>query len=231
MLRAPQSYERLRWRPWPCPRCCRGLSAVGFLIGRIDTGLQVSASSPEEIGRLQAGALKNFAQSCEHNQTVELTAASLLHGSEHLVYFSPPGSVYKLTRPGMYGESYYLVDGIINQKNCSPLEYLLRLRFWRKLFQAAPRDLGITEAGQIVSTDRFIVGRPPPQEQVDKFLQDAGLTPVKQQYWLWKRSYSDFALWVGDARSDNFVLTDSGIVPIDIRVWQTGASHDELEVL
>jgi hypothetical protein len=26
-------------------------------------------------------------------------------------------------------------------------------------------------------------------------------------------------IWIGDARSDNFVLTPEGMVPIDIRIW------------
>jgi hypothetical protein len=31
--------------------------------------------------------------------------------------------------------------------------------------------------------------------------------------------YPGFEIWVGDARKDNFVDTETEVVPIDIRVW------------
>ena len=98
-----------------------------------------------------------------------------------------------------------------------------RLRWWRKIFQAGPQDLGITELGQIVSVDVFIKGKEPTQESVDEFLSSAGLEAVRQEFWLWKKSYLDdqFEIWIGDARKDNFVETAAGIVPIDIRIWST----------
>ena len=80
---------------------------------------------------------------------------------------------------------------------------------------------GITEIGQVVSTHQFISGAPPSQEEVNKFLEEAGLIPRKQRYWLWKRSYPKFDIWLGDARSDNFVKSAAGIVPIDVRLWTT----------
>ena len=137
-------------------------------------------------------------------------------------------TIYKLTRPNIFGESYYLDPaGKINQKNCSPLEYLIRLRLWKKLFASAPRDLGITDKGQIVTVQKFITAKDatnpkPKQSEVDAFLFEAGLSAVKQHYWLWKRTYKDFEIWVGDVRDDNFVSTSNGIVPIDIRLWFSG---------
>ena len=47
--------------------------------------------------------------------------------------------VFKLTRKGMYGELYYLVNNLMHQRNCAPVEYLLRLRIWKKIFQSALR--------------------------------------------------------------------------------------------
>jgi hypothetical protein len=66
------------------------------------------------------------------------------------------------------------------------------------------------------------VGDPdPPQEKVDQFLVEAGAIAVKQRYWLWKKveAESEIEIWIGDARSDNFVLAKGGIIPIDIRIW------------
>jgi hypothetical protein len=129
--------------------------------------------------------------------------------------------VWKVTRPGVFGDSYYLVNEIVHQRNNSPREYLMRLRLWKTIFQSAPRAVGVTRLGQIVSIHQFISGEPPTQEEADRFLAEAGLTPRKQRLWLWKRPYPRFDVWIGDARSDNFVKSRDGIVPIDLRLWMT----------
>jgi hypothetical protein len=67
--------------------------------------------------------------------------------------------------------------------------------------------------------EEFIAGQKPTQDAVDSFLIEAGLTAVKQKFWLWKKTYPQFEIWLGDAREDNFVETEAGIVPIDIRLW------------
>jgi hypothetical protein len=127
--------------------------------------------------------------------------------------------IFKLTHPGIFGEIYYLREGRTYQRNCSPLEYFIRLHLWEKLFRSAPVPLGIAISGGIVSAQPYIKGHKPSQAEVDKFLLDSGLVAVKRGHWLWKKTYEDFEIWVGDARDDNFVNTDRGIVPIDIRLW------------
>jgi hypothetical protein len=119
----------------------------------------------------------------------------------------------------MFGEKYYLVNNLVNECKCSPLEYLIRMHLWEKLFRSSPTALGITNAGSIVSIQPFIQGHEPAQDTVDKFLFESGLVEVKRKCWLWKRAYKGLEVWIGDARRDNFVETDQGIVPIDIRVW------------
>ncbi len=144
-------------------------------------------------------------------------------GSEHLVLFDAQTTeVVKVTRPGTYGDYYEIIDGRINQFDSTPREYLLRMRWWEKLFSSAPNPIGMTETGQIVSRQRFIQGDSDPlQEKVDQFLVDAGAVAVRQSCWLWKKvdSESEIEIWIGDARSDNFVLAQVGMVPIDIRIW------------
>jgi hypothetical protein len=141
-------------------------------------------------------------------------------GSEHIVFVDEAHAmVWKVTRPGVYGDSYYIENDRIHQKNDSPLDYLIRLRLWRRLFLSAPIATGITEFGQIVSMHEFISGTIPMQEEVDRFLFEAGLTPVKQRFWIWKKVEQNREIWVGDARDDNFVKTPLGVVPIDLRVW------------
>lgn len=129
--------------------------------------------------------------------------------------------VVKITRPGIYGDYYELTDGRIHQFDNIPAEYLLRMQWWDELFSTAPNPLGLMETGQIVSRQPFIEGDPPQQEAVDRFLSEAGLVDVKKHCWLWKKVVAEagIEIWVGDARADNFVSTNDGIVPIDIRVW------------
>jgi len=144
-------------------------------------------------------------------------------GSEHLVLFDAGTSeVVKITRPGIYGDYYEIIDGRITQFDSTPAEYLLRMHWWEQLFSTAPNPIGMTETGQIVSRQKFIKGNPnPPQAEVDQFLLEAGAVPVRQSCWLWKKVEADSGIevWIGDARSDNFVLAKEGMIPIDIRVW------------
>jgi hypothetical protein len=114
---------------------------------------------------------------------------------------------------------YYLVNNVVNQRNCSPLEYLNRLRLWKKIFGSAPVALGITDQGSIVSSQKYIQGSVPSQDDVDAFLELSGLSEVKRKCWLWKKAYPKFEIWMGDARKDNFVDTKTEVVPIDIRLW------------
>lgn len=220
MLRSPDGGEGLCWRPWPCSKCNAGLTPIGVIVGGAAANSLVRGEDPEELSAIQVGLLQSWVDNCDHQPAISMNLPRLAEGSEHIVFLSSSDAqVFKVTRPQIYGDSYYLVRGVVNQRNCSPVEYLLRLHLWSKLFRSAPVDLGITEEGQIVSVQKFIHGRPPDQETVDQFLINSGLIEVKRQCWLWKKSYQDFEIWIGDARDENFVETDSGIVPIDIRIW------------
>jgi hypothetical protein len=110
---------------------------------------------------------------------------------------------------------------MVHQQGCSPLEYLIRLRLWDYVFANAPEPIGLTARGQFVCRQQFVTGDPASQVDVDQYLFEAGLEPVKQNRWLWMKPYpnEDYDVWVRDARSDNFVLTDFGLVPIDLRLW------------
>ena len=166
--------------------------------------------------------LLGWTASCFHSSKVVTNLPRLDEGSEHTVYLENSTSVIKLTRQGTYGESYYLAkNGMVHQQSCWPLEYLIRLRLWANVFGNAPVSVGISDLGQVVSRQPFITGEPPSQADVDEYLLQANLEPVKQNRWLWKKSYpnEEYDIWIGDARNDNFVLTTAGIVPIDLRLW------------
>ena len=160
--------------------------------------------------------------SCPHSPEFDVSLPKIEEGSEHAVFFNETEAlVYKLTLPDVFGDWYYLRDGKMTQEKSTPIDYLFRMRLWDKLFRPGPEVLGVTAKGQIVSNQKFISGTYPSQESVDTFLHSAGLVPVKQEFWLWKKEYpaKEFAVWIGDARADNFVQTDQGVIPIDLRLW------------
>jgi len=63
-------------------------------------------------------------------------------------------------------------------------------------------------------------GDPPAQDAVDDFLASAELVAVRKSCWLWKKVNAGWPVevWIGDARSDNFVSAEGEIIPIDIRI-------------
>ena len=215
------------WRPWPCDRCGGKATALGFLIGSFgsipeiphgDRNSQIDCQKKWEADRLF-----KWIQGCPHTQWTEMRLPRLDQGSEHLVLFDGVTSeVVKITLPGTYGDYYEIIEDRITQFDSTPAEYLLRMRWWEKLFSTAPAAIGMTEFGQIVSRQKFIQGDPlPPQAMVDQFLLEAGAVAVRQSCWLWKKveDESRMEVWIGDARSDNFVSAGGEIIPIDIRIW------------
>ncbi len=220
MLRNAPNIQRLCWRSWPCPKCSKGLTPIGFLFKCIEAGPDIRKDSIEKVIATRRDWLVKWVKSCSHSHLTELSLPKIAEGSEHSVFFNEKESVvYKLTLLDVFGDSYYLSNGAVYQEKSDPLEYLLRLRLWDKIFRPGPECLGITEQGQIVSKLKFISGLCPQQEEVDEFLISAGLIAVKQNCWLWKKDYEEFSVWVGDARADNFVSSLNGIIPIDLRLW------------
>jgi len=216
----------IRWRPWPC-ESCRGETTP---ISHLDRSFGSSGEDPkggrnEQIDwrkDSEADLLGKWVRGCRHTDWHEVSLPVLATGSEHLVFFDEPGGeVIKVTHAGIYGDYYEIVTGRMTQYDCTPAEYLLRMRWWEKLFSIAPNPIGLTEAGQIVSHQTYIDGDPASQKAVDEFLAEAGLIPVRQSCWLWKKveTESRMEVWIGDARSDNFISVSGEIVPIDIRVW------------
>jgi hypothetical protein len=225
--RPATSGERLCWRSWPCHECAQGTTAISHVFGCCETDPRVWTESPEEIAREQISALATWGSECEHGRDSCETVQELTGGSEHLVFLrEEDAQIYKLTRPGIFGETYYFDGNRLCQRNCSPVEYLIRLHLWKKLFRSAPIPLGIGAHGGIVSVQQFIQGRKPRQQDVDALLSASGLTAVKLGYWLWKKTYPHFEIWIGDARDDNFVETNGEIVPIDIRIWFSSLAID-----
>ncbi len=213
-------HQTFCWRPWPCAGCCGGITPLGFLVGCLGAGTTIQDGIPEEVAASQKAALLDWVAKCPHTQEHTVALPKLDEGSEHIVYVDAPvGRVMKVTRPMTFGESYYLENSVVCQRNCSPMDYLQRLQHWDFLFTSAPVPLGVTSHGQIVSEQAYITGNKPRQDAVDEFLTESGLRAVKKNCWLWSGVFDGLEIWVGDARDDNFVETPNGIVPIDVRVW------------
>jgi len=228
----PADIEVIRWRAWPCESCRGSATALSFLVRCLGSNPEVSATDRNEVidwfKKWEADRLLDWVKSCEHTSWTDTRLPRLAEGSEHLVLFDEAtAEVVKITHPGLYGDYYEVTSGRISQFDSAPAEYLLRMRWWEKLFSAALDPIGMTKGKQIVSRQRFISGEPPAQSQVDRFLVEAGLIPVKQSCWLWKKEAGDseVEVWVGDARADNFVSAGGEIIPIDIRIWGVPILH------
>ena len=216
----------VRWRPWPCDSCGGKATPIGFLVGsfgsiqeisRRDRNCQIDWQKEWEAARLL-----EWIRGCPHTRWTEMRLPWLDEGLEHLVLFDGETSeVVKITRHGIYGDYYEIIENRISQFGSTPAEYLLRMRWCEKLFSTAPAPIGITESGQIVSRQKFIQGDPPAQDAVDDFLAAAELVAVRKSCWLWKKVDKDsqMEIWIGDARADNFVSARGEIIPIDIRIW------------
>jgi hypothetical protein len=212
--------EGFRWHPWPCPGCSGGQSAWNYLRSRLGPGPAILEVEWEERARTEIDLLGNWIAACPHTSRQELELPRLAEGSEHRVYHRAQDDVvYKHTLSGTFGDNYYLINNRVHQRKCLPLDYLIRLDLWRKVFGWAPMDLGLTRAGQIVTIQGYIVGDIPAQEEVDEYLRAGGFQDVKRQCFIWKKAEGEDEIWVGDTRDENFVKTEHGIIPIDVRLW------------
>jgi hypothetical protein len=183
----------------------------------------------DRVTKREIALLQAWVDRCPHQPSVTRKLPRLAEGSEHIVYLEArKGNVLKLTRPSLYGDYYEESRGQISEFRSTPSAYLARMELWQILFGHAPVALGITAAGQIVTEQKFIVGTEPVQPEVDEFLIQQGLVPIRQSCWLWKEARlgtEKTEVWLGDARADNFKKTLTGrMAPIDIRLWLRSSS-------
>ena len=180
--------------------------------------------------RFERDQLSSWCSGCAHEGGLrQNTFFRIAEGSEHIVYKTTREShdlteIVKVTHPGLYGDYYEMAGGRISQFACTPGQYLKRMELL-DIFGLPTLPVGITESGQIISRQKFIVGDLPNQAEVNAFMIEAGMIPVKIECFLWKTHADDIEIWVGDVRDENFVKTDAGIVPIDIRMWTKKATE------
>ena len=234
--------EQVRWGPWPCPQCAAGATPVGFLAASHRTNPQISNHATalpineriEYLARFERDQLSSWCAGCEHSGGVRQDDFfRIAEGSEHIVYKETGEDeslteIVKVTHPGLYGDYYAVTGARISQFGCTPGQYLKRMELL-DMFGLPTTPVGLTESGQIISRQKFIVGELPSQSEVNAFMSDAGMLPVKVECFLWRIPAEDgVEIWVGDARDENFVKTTSGIIPIDIRMWVKNAGDSEV---
>ena len=164
----------------------------------------------------------DWTKSCPHTKENTIPVPELTRGSEHVVYLEEEsGIVMKVTLPGCFGDWNYFEGNRICQAQSTPQLYLNRLLIWRSIFGNAPIAIGMTHDGRIVTTQKFIKGLPPTQAQANDYLAASGMIPWRKECFLWKshKIQKFYRVGIGDTRDENFVMSDLGIVPIDLRFW------------
>ncbi|MCB1093431.1 MAG: hypothetical protein KDL87_17970 [Verrucomicrobiae bacterium] len=130
--------------------------------------------------------------------------------TEHDVFLSPEGEkVIKLTIPPKFGARGQVID------------YVKNVLWANHLFGDDIRLVGIvaTNAGPaIVTSQPFIEGGAPTQEEVAEWFLDQGYLP--DGYFKWRHPESGAI--IADAHPGNLVRTEWGLIPIDLQILNPG---------
>jgi len=155
------------------------------------------------------------------------------HTSEHEVrYRIADHRAVKRTWPGTFGNMPKLVDGHWQPSPATPREYLDRWVLQNELFG----DDVKLEGGMLSSGPSMILGMPPdglslvisqpwldaldrhdphPGEfEISTLLKDRGFESLFRSLYGWR--HLDEGIIVLDAKPDNFIKTNAGILPIDL---------------
>lgn len=155
-------------------------------------------------------------------------------GAEHEVYFRESDDrAVKRTYPGTFGVTPDVKGA---QQSATPLFYLRRLTLLNEVFGSDMRLEGVTHGkpmiiGQSGEQPSLVVSQPwaraldvnnphPTFPEVAEFMTRIGFEPLPKSYFGWTR-LSDGVL-ILDARTDNFIKTKEGVVPIDLVVDRKG---------
>lgn len=151
--------------------------------------------------------------------------------SEHEVRFRESDlRVVKRTWPGVYGQIPVPKNGNLDRANATPSEYLQRQALQTTVFGSDIRLEGVSFSdkpsmvlfeppGQpsfVVSQEFFPKNESPTLDEISDRLTSDGFLPVPGSYFGWFRPSDSVA--IVDAKPDNFVKTEKGIVPIDLQM-------------
>jgi|GEM_PF-699569 len=159
------------------------------------------------------------------------------HTSEHEVrYRIADHRAVKRTWPGTFGNLPKLVDGHWQPAPATPREYLHRWALQNELFGDEVR----LEGGMFSSGPSMILGMPadglslvisqpwldavnrydphPGEVEISMLLKERGFEPLFRSLYGWR--HLDEGIIVLDAKPDNFIKTNVGILPIDLLLTQ-----------
>lgn len=153
--------------------------------------------------------------------------------SEHEVHFrSTDNRAVKRTWAGFHGQVPSPDNGKLGRRNATPAEYLHRMILQNEIFEDGLRLEGVT----ISDKPSMIIGQPPGEpsfvisqpwldkagtatnEAIRELLEGEGFREVPRSYFGWFRPGDGVV--IVDAKPDNFILTSSGLVPIDLQMAQ-----------
>lgn len=158
--------------------------------------------------------------------------------SEHEVWhYDRAGGVVKRTWAGVYGQVPVYWQVRILMKNASLPEYLRRMALQVAVFKSDIRFEGITtsdkpsmlvghkpgEPSAVISQEWIEAARlskPSPDDgEIAKFMGDHGFRRIKDSATGWAR---EDGVIVMDAKTDNFIMSKDGVVPIDLQMGAIG---------
>ncbi len=206
---------------------------------RASLGSGAELGDPSSVERQQA-ALIEWAQQTGRIIPEEMLSALLVVSdstSEHKVRFRVSDErAVKTTLPGFYGQVPIVRNGRLEREPATPAQYLARMILQEEVFPGSVEKIEL--AGIYVpSGPSFVIGEPPGQPsfvitqhwyrairedphpssmRVDEFLKAFGFLPVAGSYFGWVRS--EDGVVIVDARTDNFILTAQGVIPIDLQM-------------
>lgn len=189
----------------------------------------VQPPTPEQqLGQLEASLPKVTEESLSALQDRRTKT------TEHDVYFDPESDRYvKVLQRGKFGLVPKLdSDGRVGIEKATLPEYLNRLRLTNEVFGTDIRIEGIARRADELDEDKFTSDlvisqsniRPkdpenaePTQDRINSFMREEGFSPVPGLH-KWRRA--EDGLLVADAKPDNFIETENGVVPIDLLISQ-----------
>lgn len=145
-------------------------------------------------------------------------SAPMKSGGEHDVYLDQPGRVTKATRQNRFGNTITNWSGAT--RSATPLEYLRRIILQNLVFGDDTRLEGVhaapSEPFKIVTSQTFIHGYHPSLPEISSYMRNLGFKPVSRKFSnkMWTHDLEN--LVVVDAKEENFLKSQDGVVPIDL---------------
>jgi hypothetical protein len=187
----------------------------------------------------QAACLAEWARSLSVILPDAYSSALKKHGmqsAEHEVFYrSSDNRAVKRTYAGTFGVT---PDRKGDQTAATPLFYLRRLKLFNLVFDSEIRLEGIILGGKtlligakgeqvsIVVSQPWIAARDPGHPhptavQIEEFMRAFGFEKLSASYFGWHRLADNITIL--DARPDNFILSATGVVPIDLVISRSAA--------